>query len=170
MSSTIINNKSDYKIANVTNSLQQQQQVSGSHQDTINYNGNTDSDTKTRLDNNNNNNNNNNNTTPSRFATNQSSPSLEDSTNTVSTTFINVRGINNPVKFKNILEDLINKLVSIIGLQETKLSELAATAHFKNFAKRYPAAAQYKAYWNFNTNNRAAGVGLVIANYISKYV
>src|SRR5205823_702636 len=161
--------KSDYKIANVTISPQQQQQISGSHKNTNNYNGNTDSDTKTRTDNNNNNNDNNN-TSSSRFATIQSSPSLEDSTNTVSTASINVRGINNPVKFENILEDLINKLVSIIGLQETKLSEPAAIAHFKDFTRRFPAAAQYKAYWDFNINDRAAGVGLVIADYISKYV
>ena len=62
MSRTNIKNKSDYKIANVTISPQQQQQVSGSHKDTNNYCRNTDSDMKTRTDKNNNNNNDNNNT------------------------------------------------------------------------------------------------------------
>src|SRR5829696_8212340 len=137
MSNTTKTNKSDYKIAKLNNPLQQQQQfISDNDTDTDN---NTDTDTSTNGNNNNNNNNTNknqknnltpsstiDNTTSSRFSTLQSSPSLEDSTNTISIASINVRGINSTTKFECILEDLINKPLSIIGLQETKISEIAA--------------------------------------------
>src|SRR2546430_12193913 len=93
------NNKSDYKIANRQLPLQPLQ----INNDTL-LNMNTDTDTSLNTDissssssNNNFNNgnlaNNPNNSTNSRFATIQSSPSLEDSINTVSFASLNVRGI-----------------------------------------------------------------------------
>ncbi len=172
MSNTTTKRKSDYKIAKLNNPLQQQQHfISDTDTDT---NSNTDTDSSTNGNNNNNKTNKNklsNSTpTPSRFATLQSSPSLEDSTNTISVASINVRGINNSTKFESILEDLINKPLSIIGIQETKISEIAATTRFKELTKRFSAAALYKSYWDFDNNDRAAGVGLIIAEYISKYV
>src|SRR5215211_7043520 len=193
MNITTKRNKSDYKITDNTKPLQQQQQFISDIVTDTDIDTETDNDTNTNRNNNNRNtnnnnnqninqNNNNNNTAlnshtntnhnapPSRFAPLQSSPSLEDSTNTISVATINVRGINNITKFENILEDLINKPVSIIGMQETKLSEVAAWARHKEFAQRFPSASLYKSYWDFDPNDRAAGVGLIIADYISKYV
>src|SRR3954453_4743445 len=109
MNITKNNNKSDYRIANSSSPLQKQQ----NKKDTNNVHNN----------NNNNDTNINNNNFPadlSRFATTQTSPSLENFTNTVSIASINVRGINDPIKFKTILEDLTGRFLSIISLQETK--------------------------------------------------
>src|SRR3954470_22218954 len=72
----------------------------------------------------------------SRFATSQSSPSLEDFTNTVSFASLNVRDINSPTKFKIILEDLTERSLSVIGLQETKIKENSANMLFNNISKR----------------------------------
>src|SRR5579871_4390610 len=89
-------------------------------------------------DSNNNNNNNNNNSSlinfQRRFASSPSSPSLQDPSQTISFSSLNVRGINNPSKFDAILQDCFDESLSIIGLQETKLPERNAQALFKNFS------------------------------------
>src|SRR4051812_42916802 len=54
------------------------------------------------------------------------SPSLEDFTNTVSFTSINVQGINSLIKFKTIFEDLTGCSFSVINLQETKTKEISS--------------------------------------------
>src|SRR5439155_3745878 len=118
------NTKSDYRIANRQLPLQPLQ----INNDTL-LNMNTDTDTSSNTDissssssNNNFNNgnfaNNSNNSINSRFATIQSLPSLEDSTNTVSIASLNVRGISSPTKFDTIFEDLMHRSFSAIGLQE----------------------------------------------------
>src|SRR4051794_13110229 len=120
------NNKSDYRIANRQLPLQLLQ----TNNDTL-LNMNTDSDTNSNTDissssssNNNSNNgnlaNNLNNSNNFRFVTIQSSPSLEDSTNTVSFVSLNIRGISSPTKFDTIFEDLMRCSFSALGLQETK--------------------------------------------------
>src|SRR3954462_12856518 len=159
MNITKNNNKSDYRIANSPLPLQIQQ-------------NNKDNNNVHNNNNNKNTNINNNNfpADPSRFAATQSSPSLENFTNTISIASINVRGINDPIKFKTILEDLTERSLSIIGLQETKTKTNSADACFHNFVKRNVQASKYKAYWDFNLQDKAAGVGLLIASYISKYV
>src|SRR5256714_14106455 len=114
--------------------------------------------------------NNPNNPTNSRFATTQSSPSLEDSTNTVSIASLNVRGISSSTKFDTILEDLMRRSFSAIGLQETKIKESTGIALYKNFSKRSANAHLFKTYWDSDPSDTSAGVGLIIASYISKYV
>src|SRR2546422_8919144 len=91
--------------------------------------------------NNNNNDNNNNNNNPSplinfqrQFASSPSSPTLHDPSQTISFSSLNVRGINNPSKFDAVLQDCFNDSLSIVGLQETKLSERYAQTLFKNFS------------------------------------
>src|SRR2546429_6018889 len=95
---------------------------------------NTDTDTSSNTDisssssSNNNFNNGNlainpNNSINSKFATIQSSPSLEDFTNTVSIASLNIRGISSPTKFDTIFEDLMRHFFSAIGLQKTKIKE-----------------------------------------------
>jgi hypothetical protein len=68
-----------------------------------------------------------------RFASFPSSPSLEDPSNTVSFATLNVRGFNNPVKFDSFLDDLFSSFFSIIGLQETRISERSASPRFKEY-------------------------------------
>src|SRR3954451_6011457 len=126
-----------------------------------NYHSDTISDT---------NNNNCNNISNHRFSSHQSSPSLENYTNTVSFALLNVRGINSPTKFDTILEDLTDRSFSVIGLQETKIKESSANMLYKNFSRRNTKAQLYKAYWDHYSQDTAAGVGLLIASYISKYV
>src|SRR3954454_3111228 len=159
MNITKNNNKSDYRIANSSFSLQNQQNTN----DTNRSNGYNINDT-------NSNNNNNNSADSLRFAATQSSPSLEDFTNTISIASINARGINDPIKFESILEDLTGRSLSVIGLQETKIKTNSAEACFHNFTKRNVQMSNYKAYWDYNPQDKAAGVGLLIASYISKYV
>src|SRR3954451_18079083 len=55
----------------------------------------------------------------SKFAISQSSPSLEDTSHTISIAFLNVRGFASSVsKFDAIIDNLFNKDLSIIGLQK----------------------------------------------------
>ena len=51
-----------------------------------------------------------------RFSSKSSSPSLPVTKDTISFASLNVRGINNPIKFDAILDDLFNKNLSIIAL------------------------------------------------------
>ena len=118
----------------------------------------------------NSNNNNNNQNINNRFSSLDSSPCLSDISNTVSIASLNVRGINNNTKFDAILEDLLDRFLSVIGLQETKISEVRASSHFKDLATRNRVAATYKNYWDFHISDRAAGVGIIIAPFISKFV
>jgi hypothetical protein len=142
--------------------------------DTDNDNNNSDKSSLKNYENNKNNNNINNDSnhqpTHHRFANTNSSPSLEDFTNTVSFASLNVHGINNPVKFESILEDLTGRSFSVIGLQETKTKIESANALFNKFVKRNAKASTYRAYWDFNHQDKVAGVGIIIASYISKFV
>src|SRR5439155_24065871 len=128
---------------------------------------NTDSDTSSNTDinsssssNNNFNNgnlaNNPNNSINSRFATIQSLPSLEDSTNTVSIASLNVQGISSSTKFDTILEDLMRCSFSAIGLQETKIKESTGISLYKNFSKRSATAHLFKTYWDFDPSDTSA--------------
>jgi len=170
------NNKSDYRIANRQLPLQPLQ----TNNDTL-LNMDTDTDTSSNTDissssasNNNFNNgkfaNNPNNSTNSRFVTIQLSPSLEDSTNTVSIASLNVQDISSSTKFNTIFEDLMRCFFLAIGLQETKIRESTGISLYKNFSKRFANANLFKTYWNFDPLDTSAGVDLIIASYISKYV
>ena len=169
-------NKSDYRITNRQLPLQPLQ----TQNDTL-LNMDTDTDTSSNTDNGSNSSSNNNfnngnlainpnNSINSRFATIQSSPSLENSTNTVSIASLNVWGISSPTKFDTILEDLMRRSFSAIGLQETKIKESTGISLYKNFSKRSANANLFKTYWDFDPLDASAGVGLIIALYISKYV
>src|SRR2546421_8652170 len=85
-----------------------------------------------------------NNSINSRFATIQSSPSLEDSTNTVLIASLNVRGISSSTKFDTIFEDLMRHSFSAIGLQETKIKEFTRISLYKDFSKRFTNAYLFK--------------------------
>src|SRR5436305_8791959 len=130
--------------------------------------------------NNNNNNNDNNNDNLNNnsslidfqrpFASSPSSPSLQDPSQTISFSSLNVRGINNPSKFDAVLQDCFSESFSVIGLQETKLSERNAHALFKNFSASLQDTYLYRAYWSFDSSDAAGGVCLILADFISKYV
>src|SRR5436305_10406412 len=170
------NNKSDYRIANRQLPLQPLQINNDTllNMDTnTDTSSNTDNSSSSISDNNFNNGNltiNPNNSINSRFATIQSSPSLEDSTNTVSIASFNVRGISSSIKFDTIFEDLMRRSFSAIGLQETKIKESTGISLYKNFSKRSANAYLFKTYWDFDPLDASASVGLIIASYISKYV
>src|SRR2546423_907550 len=142
------NNKSNYRIANRQLPLQPLQ----INNDTL-LNMDTDTDTSSNTDisssSSSNNNfifingnltNNPNNSINSRFATIQSSPSLEDFTNTVSIASLNVRDISSSTKFNTIFEDLMHRSFSAIGLQETKINKSTGISLYKNFFKRFTNA------------------------------
>src|SRR5438876_1065789 len=105
-----------------------------------------------------------------RFSSLDSSPCLSDHSNTISIALLNVRGINNNTKFDAILEDLLDRSFSIIGLQETKITEVRASSHFKDLATRNRTTSTFKNYWDFYDSDRAARVGIIIAPFISKFV
>src|SRR5947208_605665 len=90
------------------------------------------------------NNNDNNNNDPSifpvsgRFATFNSSPSLDDTSQTISFASLNVRGLNNPTKFDSLLADFSDLTISVVALQETHLSEATASHLFRNFQSHSP--------------------------------
>src|SRR5436305_11793614 len=97
-----------------------------------------------------------------RFSPNQNSPCLTDTSNTISFALLNVRGINDICKFDDILDDLIVKKFSVIGLQETKLKETTANFMFKNFINSHHPNLHYKDYWNFNSRDSAGGVRFIV--------
>src|SRR4051812_42619626 len=124
-------NKSNLRIAPNTNPSQQYSPLV-----TIDLSGLSTSPTN---NNNNNNNNDRNNTinpshnhqniitTPilssppnnfAKFASSHSSPSLEDTSNTISVATQNVRGINNTTKFDSIMDDLFRKISPFLVLQK----------------------------------------------------
>ena len=137
-----------------------------------------------QLDTSNNNNNNNNNnsgvqpspssllvqTTTARFASSQSSPSLDDCLQTISVAMLNVRGINDVTKFDGIIDDLFNKNLSIIGLTETLINEISATCMFKNQCALRNSTFPYRAYWDYNPHNRNSGVGIILKSFVARYV
>src|SRR4051794_8752681 len=112
MNITKNNNKSNYRIANSSPPLQNQQNTNDTNRTNIN---------NINVNSTNANNNNNISADPLRFAAKQSSPSLEDFTNTISIASVNVRGINDPTKFEIILEDLTGRSLLVISLQKTKM-------------------------------------------------
>src|ERR1043165_6050503 len=106
----------------------------------------------------------------SRFAALHSSPALLDTSNTISVATLNVRSISKSTKFDALFDDIFDASLSIVGLQETKISEATATSMFKQHVARKSSTYPYRAYWSFDPSDRAGGVSLVIASYISKYV
>src|SRR5688572_13423046 len=122
------------------------------------------------------NNNNNNNNNNSRFSSLHSSPYLQDSSHMISFASLNVRGINNVSKFDSIMDDLMDHNLSVIGLQETKCAERNAHANFRAYLANHSShsnnsfSSSYKAYWSYTDQDKAAGVGLIIAPFISKFV
>src|SRR3954447_11709820 len=61
--------------------------------------------------------------TRTKFAISQSSPSLDDTSHTISMASLNVKGLASSVsKFDAIIDDLFNKDLSIISLQETHIT------------------------------------------------
>src|ERR1700743_547783 len=124
-------------------------------------------------DNDTNNNNNNNNSLHSQhsFATSFSSPSLDDSSNTISIASLNVKGFASSVpKFDAVMDDLFNKNISIIGLQETHIPERSAAILFKQRCAIGSNTFPYRAYWDYNPIDRFSGVAIIIKDFISKYV
>src|ERR1051325_10216154 len=106
----------------------------------------------------------------SRFAALHSSPMLIDTSNTISIATLNVRSISKSTKFDALFDDIFDASLSIIGLQETKISEATATSMFKQHVSKKDTPYPYRAYWSFDPSDRAGGVSLVIASFISKYV
>src|SRR4051794_5408867 len=111
------------------------------------------------------------NNTSHKFAQAISSPSLDDTSHTISIATLNVRGfVSNVSKFDAIIDDLFNKDLSIIGIQETHITEQSANILFKNrcamWSKEYP----YKAYWDYNLADHYSGVGLIIKPFVFTYV
>src|ERR1043166_4096597 len=106
----------------------------------------------------------------SRFAALHSSPALIDTSNSISVATLNVRSISKSTKFDALFDDIFDASLSIIGLQETKISEATAISMFKQHVSRKDTTYPYRAYWSFDPSDRAGGVSLVIASYISKYV
>src|ERR1044072_3717095 len=104
------------------------------------------------------------------FAALHSSPALLDTSNTISIATLNVRSISKSSKFDALFDDIFDASLSIIDLQETKISEAPATSMFKQHVSRKDTTYPYRAYWSFDPSDRAGGVSLVIASYISKYV
>src|SRR5436309_16092441 len=105
-----------------------------------------------------------------RFSPKQNSPRLNDTSNTISLASLNVRGINDICKFDDILDDLIIEILSVIGLQETRLKESNVTFMFNNFITSHHPNLRYKDYWSFNARDSAGGVSLIISPFVSKYV
>src|SRR3954468_20585882 len=106
-----------------------------------------------------------------KFAPFISFPSLDDTSHTISIASLNVRGFASSVsKFDAIIDDLFNKDLSIIGLQETHITEQSANILFKNRCAMWSKEFPYRAYWDYNPTDRYSGVGLIMKSFVSTYV
>ncbi|HVH96650.1 MAG TPA: hypothetical protein VM682_06890, partial [Bacillus sp. (in: firmicutes)] len=105
-----------------------------------------------------------------KFASSHSSPSLEDTSNTISVATQNVRGINNITKFDGIMDDFFQKDVSIFGLTETCLTSQSGEIMFKNYIATWNTSFTHRAYWDYNSLDRNSGVGIVLKSFVAKYV
>src|SRR5271156_4937832 len=105
----------------------------------------------------------------SRFAPALSSPSLECSDNLISFASLNVCGISVVSKFHSLLQDFESHNLSVVALQETKVSELTGSSHLNSF---YPPASTpgYRAFWSFDPADRCGGVGFLLRSFVFKYV
>ena len=81
-----------------------------------------------------------------------------------------MRSISKTSKFDALFDDIFDASLSIIGLQETRISETNADVMFKQHVARKSTTYPYRAYWSFDPLDKTGGVSLVIASYISKYV
>src|SRR2546430_5511312 len=98
---------------------------------------------------------------PNRFANAISSPSLDEISHIISIATLNVRSFTSNVsKFNAIIDDLFNKDLSIIGIQETHITEQSANILFKNRCAMWYKEYPYRAYWDYNPADRYSGVGL----------
>jgi exonuclease III len=179
--------KSDQRIANNNNYILPSNQfiISRNRARFIrNYNN---QNNHNNLNNNNNNNTQNNNSTSlnqntititpppiycvnNRFASIPSSPTIEDTSNTISFGSLNVRSIHNPTKFDLILHDLFDESISIIALQETRISDSSAQHQLKNYWSSYNLPPSYTARWDYDSRDSHSGVGLLIKDHLSKYI
>ena len=105
-----------------------------------------------------------------KFASSQSSPSLEDTSNTISVATLNVRGINNQTKFDSIMDDFLQKDTSIFGLTETLLTSQSGDTMFKNYITTWHTTHVYRSYWDYDPNDRNSGVGIIIKAFVAKYI
>src|SRR3954468_11287270 len=106
-----------------------------------------------------------------KFAISQSSPSLDDTSHMISMASLNVKGLASSVsKFDAIIDNLFNKDLSIIGLQETHITEQSANILFKNrcaiWSKEFPC----RAYWDYNSTDKYSGFSLIVKSFVSVYV
>jgi len=186
-------NKSNLRIASNTNFSQQHfplVTIDLSGPITSPTNNNNNNNERNNNNNNNNNNDRNNNNIPSynhqntitppitpsslnntaNFASSHSSPSLEDTSNTISVATQNVRGINNITKFDSIMDDFFQKDVSIFGLTETMLTSQSGEIMFKNYITTWNTSFTHRAYWDYNPLDRNSGVGIVLKSFVAKYV
>jgi len=49
------------------------------------------------------------------------------------------------------------------------VSERTGSALFKEYLMSHPSC-DYRAYWSYNPNDRAGGVGIFLKEFVSKYV
>lgn len=83
----------------------------------------------------------------SNFSPSMSSLSMDDTSHTISIASLNVRGFaSNVSKFDAVIDDLFNKDLSIIGLQETHITEQSANILFKNKCAIRSDIYPYRAY------------------------
>src|SRR5277367_1794207 len=104
----------------------------------------------------------------SRFAPLQSSPELDASDFLISIATLNVRGLSVSSKFDSLIQDFALKNLSIIGLQETRLSEASGVSLFRSFCSAF--SYKYKSYWAHDPADPCAGVGFVLRDFVSSYV
>src|SRR5277367_5364693 len=105
----------------------------------------------------------------SRFAPALSSPFLDCSDDLISFASLNVCGISVVSKFHSLLQDFESHNLSVIALQETKVSELTGSSHLNSFYS--PASTPgYRAFWSFDPADRCGGVGFLLSSFVFKYV
>src|SRR5277367_3626832 len=105
---------------------------------------------------------------PSCFSPLHFSPDVEASDYLISLATLNVRGLSISSKFDSLMQDFALKNLSIVGLQETRLSEASGSSLSRSFLSAFPY--KYKSYWSFDPADPCAGVGFILRDFVSSYV
>ena len=101
----------------------------------------------------------------SRFAPSQLSPEFNTShLPLISVATLNVRGLNIQSKFDSLFQDFLAYNISIIGLQETRLTESNGSFYLKTFNSFHNTSLH--AFWSYDSTDSHGGVGILLHPFV----
>ena len=111
---------------------------------------------------------------PDQFSNKKVSPPLESSSPSqfISLASLNIRGLrSSQTKLESLIQDSVAKHISILGLQETHLSDTVGNRLFNSCLSALDLkSSSLFSHWSYHPSDQSGGVGIIIADYVAKYV